>query len=76
MELCPIEQYDKEGMYTDITEFTSSDWTNHGEKGRQYFDRYATMTAAFSSYINGEENPFTPDYERELYALILTACGK
>jgi predicted dehydrogenase len=77
VELCPFEQFDKEGMYTDITEYVNPDWTNPGKKGRKYFDRYAAMTAAFASYINGEtENLCAPDYERDLYKLILEACGK
>jgi hypothetical protein len=35
------------------------------------------MIAAFASYVRGEKtNPFTPEYELELYKLILKACGK
>lgn len=76
VELCPFEQYENGKQYTDKTEYADAAWSSKGEKERLFADRYAAMTAAFASYINGEENPFTPDYERELYALILTACGK
>ena len=76
VELCPFEQYENGKQYTDKTEYTDAAWASKGEKERLFADRYAAMTAAFASYINGEENPFTPDYERELYALVLAACGK
>lgn len=40
------------------------------------FDRYGVVTEAFASYVRGEkENPYTLDYELELYKLILKACG-
>ena len=40
-------------------------------------DRYDNMMRAFAEYVNGEkENPFTPDYELELYKTILKCCGE
>ena len=34
------------------------------------------MMAGFASYVRGEkENPYTLDYELELYKLVLRACG-
>lgn len=76
VELCPFEQYENGKQYTDKTEYSKENWQDRGEKERLFADRYAAMTAAFASYINGEENPFTPDYELELYGLVLAACGK
>jgi len=35
------------------------------------------MMAAFAAYVRGEtENPYTLDYELELYKTILKACGE
>ena len=77
VELRPFEQFEEGGkMFTDKTEYSVWDWMSRGEKDRVYLDRYDTMTGSLYKYINGEENPFTPDYELELYRLILAACGK
>lgn len=76
VELCPFEQYENGKQYTDKTEYSDATWSSKGEKERLFADRYDTMTGYLYKYIKGEENPFTPDYELELYALILTACGK
>ncbi|MBE6602003.1 MAG: Gfo/Idh/MocA family oxidoreductase [Ruminococcaceae bacterium] len=40
------------------------------------FERYGVMLQAFAKYVRGEaENPYTPDYELELFRLILRCCG-
>ena len=40
------------------------------------FDRYTEMLLSFARYVAGEmENPYTPDYELELFRTILTCCG-
>lgn len=40
------------------------------------FERYGVMMQAFAKYVRGEEeNPYTPDYELELFRLILRCCG-
>ncbi len=78
VELCPFEQYEGEDkkMYTQKTEYTEWDWENKGEKDKIYLNRYDEMTGSLAKYINGEEkNPFTLDYELELYNLLLKACG-
>lgn len=42
----------------------------------EIFDRYDNMMLAFASYVCGEkQNPYTYDYELELYKIILKACG-
>lgn len=34
------------------------------------------MMNSFAEYIRGEkENPYTPDYELELYKTVLECCG-
>lgn len=76
VELCPFEQYEDDQMFTEKTEYSVWDWKNRGEKSKTYLDRYDTMTGYLYKYIKGEENPFTPDYELELYGLVLAACGK
>ncbi len=77
VELCPFEQYD-EGlkMFTEKTEYSEWSWQNRGEKERVYLDRYDTMTGSLYKHIKGiEPSPFTPDYELEVYKLVLKACG-
>lgn len=40
------------------------------------FDRYIGMMKAFGQYVRGEkENPYTIDYELELFKAILKCCG-
>ena len=41
------------------------------------FNRYDDMMTAFARYCNGEtKNPYTLDYELELYKTILKSCGE
>ena len=40
------------------------------------FERYGVMLEAFAKYVRREaENPYTPDYELELFEVILRCCG-
>ncbi|MBR5868857.1 MAG: Gfo/Idh/MocA family oxidoreductase [Clostridia bacterium] len=40
------------------------------------YDRYADMMRAFASYVRGEKtNPYTLDYELELFKVVLACCG-
>lgn len=42
----------------------------------EVFERYGIMMEAFARYVRGEaENPYTPDYELQLFKLILQCCG-
>jgi hypothetical protein len=39
------------------------------------FDRYRTMMRSFGEYINGtKQNPFTLEYEFEVYKTLLKCC--
>ena len=78
VELCPFECFDPDGkMFTEKTEYSVENWQNRGEKDKVYFDRYEKMVRSFYNYVKGiEENPVTPDYELNLYKLVLKACGK
>ena len=64
-------------QYTEKTEYYSPDWSNTGEKYKtEPYDRYDDMMSSFASMVRGEtENPYTPDYELELYKTVLKACG-
>lgn len=78
VELKPLEMFiSKEGHYTEKTEYTERAWNHLGQHAKTpIFDRYESMMAGFAAYVRGErENPYTLDYELELYKTILKACG-
>ena len=77
VELKPFEMVTSgKRVYTDKTEYTSSDWFNMGEHERLEFDRYADMLLSFARMVRGEiENPYTPDYELKLFKTILKCCA-
>lgn len=78
VELKPLEiSAPGVGLCTKKTEYWEKSWGCTGEHSQTEFDRYDGMTAGFASYIRGErENPYTPDYELELYKTIRKACGE
>ena len=60
---------DEDGTFT---------WKNSAVSKESFgpFDRYIPMMTAFAEMVRGErENPFSPDYELELYKTVLSACG-
>lgn len=78
VELKPIEMFLMEGgQFTTKTEYTSSDWGDRGETvDSPVFDRYDSMMATFAQIVRGEkQNPYTYEYELDLYKTILEACG-
>lgn len=77
IELKPFEMGPEKGMYTGKTEYTSTEWPNMGEStNSDLFDRYGNMLTAFAKMVAGEmENPYTYDYELELYKVVLMSCG-
>lgn len=77
VELKPLEMYAGSGLFTTKTEYSSADWGDMGVTADSaVYDRYDSMMRAFASYASGErENPYTPDYELELYNTILKCCG-
>lgn len=79
VELKPLEMVVAETplLYTTKTEYFNFDWSDMGQSSDTApFDRYDNMMAAFASMVRGEkENPYTYDYELELYQTILAACG-
>ena len=80
VELKPLEMSFKDGpflhnLYTDRVTYESTDWFDRGVSERFEYDRYFDLLKSFAAMVRGEiENPFTPDYELELYKLILKCC--
>ncbi|MBE7030995.1 MAG: Gfo/Idh/MocA family oxidoreductase [Ruminococcaceae bacterium] len=64
-------------LYTDMREIYDNDWFAWGEKKTSAaYDRYETMMASFAQMVRGEkENPWSYDYELQLYRVICRACG-
>ena len=78
VELKPLEMFIPEvGHYTEKTEYWEKKWNDEGQHYKTpIFNRYDGMLAAFAAYVRGEkQNPYTPDYELELYKTVLKACG-
>ncbi|MBE6762376.1 MAG: Gfo/Idh/MocA family oxidoreductase, partial [Ruminococcaceae bacterium] len=78
IELKPLERYEiGELMYTQKNEYYSNNWTDNGDCSKStLFDRYDDMMSSFAKYVRGEvENPYTLDYELELYKILLKSCG-
>ena len=80
VELNPFEWYteDLKGLQTERVVRTSTDWNNPGKQEKsKIFDRYDSMMSSFAAMVRGEqENPYTPEYELELYKTVLKACGE
>ncbi len=77
VELKPFEMYDTgEYHYTEKTEYYSSKWNNRGQFTKTPpYDRYDGMMKSFAEYVCGEKvNPYTLDYELELYKTIHKCC--
>ena len=76
VELRPIEMVCPGGQMATRTEYDAEDWFIPGVTAKsEVYHRYASMLRAFAAMCRGEqENPFTPDYELELFKLILKCC--
>lgn len=81
-EIRPLEMYlpdaiGSSNLYTEQTTYTSLSWGDMGVKERsEAYDRYDDMMASFAAMVRGEkQNPYTLDYERELYKTVLQCCG-
>ena len=81
VELKPFEMTADESngsiLYTGRTTYKSNVWGDRGEyEHSANFDRYNNMMESFAKMVRGEiVNPYTYDYELELYKTILEACG-
>ncbi len=80
VELKPFEKYvDGPLLTTGRTESTvTKPWHEEGIYSEcAPIDRYDSMMAGFAAYVRGEkENPWNPDYELELYRIILNCLGE
>ena len=76
VELKPLEICVPGGQYTEKTEYFDNNWYIPGVKSRSaLYDRYDDMISSFAAMVRGEkENPYTLDYELNLYKSILKAC--
>ena len=64
-------------VYTVSSESFSENWHTPWKSSKtEPFDRYDGMMRNFAEMVRGKQNPYTYDYELNLYKLILKACGK
>jgi predicted dehydrogenase len=77
IEIKPLEVSANGGLYTVMNEIHSTDWHKAWDSTKtDVYDRYDDMMRNFAEMIRGKENPYSYDYELNLYRLILKACGK
>jgi len=78
VELKPLERYvNSDLLCTDRTQclLTESNPTEHDQS--EPINRYDHMMKSFAEYVCGKkQNPYSLDYELELYKTLLKACGK
>ena len=80
IELKPLEMFaDNENsslLYTEQVTYYSELWGNKGISVKtDNYDRYDEMMAAFAQMCKGERmNPYTYEYELELYKILLKCC--
>lgn len=78
VSLCPLEMHHEDGgQFTTWAEYSDKAWADRGTHWDSApEDRYDGMMAGFAAMVRGEkENPYTLDYELELYKLVLKCCG-
>ena len=79
VELKPLEMYPpgSSALYTGVTDYTNPKWTVLGvSRNSGLQDRYEAMMRAFAEMVRGEqENPWSYEYELQLYRILLAACG-
>ena len=78
IEIKPLEIPSGSRQYTKMTICRDTDvWDAPGEtKESPVYDRYDDMMASFAVMVRGgKENPWSYDYELELFKTVLEACG-
>ena len=81
LEIKPLEitiPKTKYSMYTEQVEraLDEEGHTKTTESRSELFDRYEDMMQAFGAMVRGEAvNPYTADYELELFKVIMRCCG-
>lgn len=77
IEIKPLEVLDGDGVYTVSTEAFADSWREPLVTSRtETFDRYDGMMKNFAEMVRGKENPYSYEYELNLYKLLLRACGR
>ena len=76
VELKPFEYGSEAHMYTNMRESRVHRWGDPGVSTvSEEYDRYDNMLASFAAMVRGEKvNPYSPDYELELYQTLMTCC--
>ena len=79
VELNPLEGYVPGTPNLQTTRYLryNKKWLEWNEPEKlEPMNRYDPMMSGFAQIVRGErENPYTPDYELELFKLVLKACG-
>lgn len=76
IEIKPIEVLTEGGQYTVMNEAYGDDWFKAWDTSKsEVHDRYDDMMRNFAEIVRGKENPYSYDYELELYKIILKCCG-
>lgn len=76
-EVCPLERSAGNGMQcTDFTLCKGTEWAANAENfTSEGYGRYDRMMLAFGEMVRGEtENPYTCDYELELFKTVKKCC--
>ena len=76
VEIKPLEVPAEGGLYTVMHENYNTGWHREGTVTQsEIYDRYDAMVKNFAHIVRGEkENPYSYDYELNLYRLIQKAC--
>ena len=77
IEIKPLEIKEGVPYRTPSTEYFDEEWEAIGKTDMsESYHRYAPMLLSFAQMVRGEkENPWSPEYELELYEWILKCCG-
>ena len=77
-EIKPLEWGNESSIVSHRTVSTEKKWKVLGEESEtEPFDRYVAMLTHFARCVRKEqENEFSPDYELEVYKLLLQCCGE
>lgn len=79
IEIKPLEMFTEGTTMTSTkTEYASENWCKRGIATKfGPFNRYSAMLDSFTAMVRSEKtNPYTLDYELELFKLILKVCGR
>lgn len=80
IEVKPLEYGSHGEMYTDFAECydaSGKNWSTPWKTGKtDAYHRYDPMIRNFAELVRGKENPYSYDYELNLYKLVLKSCGR